>query len=418
MLTRLLWLSLWLLCCYAQFDFSKEFFGERDDKRYLVLLVHRLGLANRLRTIADWYAIARLSDRTLLVSWKPTEDCNVKFTDLYESGPPEFFLLAEPLPDGETGLRLIEEISVKHNVSHHILYDDQQMWAKPLTSFVLARDVVMSADQLVATQYDGILTLEDVPCQYYTYAHKAFLQALRPKQEYEDSVRQIFTTYFRDVNALPVGVHLRMHDPAQDWEIVPPRVGETEAQAFGVGAGVEEFVAVMRRIEAHFARLTPQREIATGVRFFVASNHLPSKTALLQHFPQAVSLTLAGEALRQDGGEGAFAQRSSFAGMEHAFLEFLLMARMALVVHTHSSTFALEAARQGDAAALGVWHGKHVLAYSPQASLPYCGQLQYAKAYMKNKRVVTIFEGTFDHRAVSVSLRFSMLIAHIYDVFC
>lgn len=57
------------------------------DKRYLVVRIHRLGLANRLRCIADWHQIAVRSDRHLLVSWAPTYDCNITFPGLFIAGP-------------------------------------------------------------------------------------------------------------------------------------------------------------------------------------------------------------------------------------------------------------------------------------------------------------------------------------------
>ena len=66
---------------------SKFFEGFSTDEKYIVLVIDRLGLANRLRILADWYHIAVLTNRILLVSWKPTLDCNAKFTDLFDAGP-------------------------------------------------------------------------------------------------------------------------------------------------------------------------------------------------------------------------------------------------------------------------------------------------------------------------------------------
>ena len=56
------------------------------NKRYIILRLHRLGLANRIRSMADWYQIAGQFERHLLVSWFPTPDCNVSFTDMIENG--------------------------------------------------------------------------------------------------------------------------------------------------------------------------------------------------------------------------------------------------------------------------------------------------------------------------------------------
>ena len=56
------------------------------NKRYIILRLHRLGLANRIRSMADWYQIVGQFERHLLVSWLPTPDCNVSFTDMFENG--------------------------------------------------------------------------------------------------------------------------------------------------------------------------------------------------------------------------------------------------------------------------------------------------------------------------------------------
>ena len=49
----------------------------KDENKYIVLQISRLGLGNRLRSIADWYQIAVISERHLLVSWVPTADCKL-----------------------------------------------------------------------------------------------------------------------------------------------------------------------------------------------------------------------------------------------------------------------------------------------------------------------------------------------------
>ena len=72
--------------------------GTDKRRRYLVLHLYNLGLANRLRTVADFYTIAVYSGRTLLLSWQPSFDCNTTFTDLFSSGPEHFKVLPTILP--------------------------------------------------------------------------------------------------------------------------------------------------------------------------------------------------------------------------------------------------------------------------------------------------------------------------------
>ena len=61
------------------------------DERFIIAKVSRLGLANRLRTLADWYNIAVAHNRTLLVNWIPAADCNIMLSELFDSGPKEKF---------------------------------------------------------------------------------------------------------------------------------------------------------------------------------------------------------------------------------------------------------------------------------------------------------------------------------------
>ena len=71
-----------------------------SDRKYLVVGLSALGLANRLRIMASFYAIAKSSNRDLIVLWNSaSSDCKASFTDLFayvpqsEPGPPILFLI-------------------------------------------------------------------------------------------------------------------------------------------------------------------------------------------------------------------------------------------------------------------------------------------------------------------------------------
>ena len=87
LLPLFLLLQLFALNSYAG-EGRGDFLGGFDDNtKYILIRLHRLGLANRLRAIADWYQIAVSSHRHLLVSWLPTYDCNATFIELFVDGP-------------------------------------------------------------------------------------------------------------------------------------------------------------------------------------------------------------------------------------------------------------------------------------------------------------------------------------------
>jgi hypothetical protein len=55
--------------------FSSEVF-DFSTKSYLVVPIYVLGLANRLRTMSSLYTIAKVTNRSLMVIWVPSSDCN------------------------------------------------------------------------------------------------------------------------------------------------------------------------------------------------------------------------------------------------------------------------------------------------------------------------------------------------------
>ena len=126
-------------------SYSALSFGDTTiNKRYIILLISRLGLANRLRSIADWHQIALLSDRSLLVGWQANADCNALFTDLFESVPKGIRVLPFQLPAGENEAKqLLSDMATTENLTS-ISINETNMWAVGKQSFVLDRKDVMS----------------------------------------------------------------------------------------------------------------------------------------------------------------------------------------------------------------------------------------------------------------------------------
>lgn len=114
------------------------------EERYIVLVLARHGLANRLRSAADWYHIAVISGRTLFLAWTPTNDCNASFTDLFESSPQKLKILPFLLPiDGFEAISFLEGIARAGNVTHLSL-TAENMWTDMQGSFVVERSSFMS----------------------------------------------------------------------------------------------------------------------------------------------------------------------------------------------------------------------------------------------------------------------------------
>eukprot|EP01036_Dinobryon_divergens_P029619 gene29619-38742_t len=125
------------------------------DERFVIAKVSRLGLANRLRTLADWYNIAVAHNRTLLVNWIPAADCNIMLSELFDSGPKEKFkILPEDFSDSALLKQSLETLSSERNISFLDL--DDGAYASKM-SFFLSKEFFQSTDsyQIILTSYDG-----------------------------------------------------------------------------------------------------------------------------------------------------------------------------------------------------------------------------------------------------------------------
>ena len=249
-----------------------------DDDRYIVLQIYRLGLANRLRAIADWYLIGSMSNRKLLVSWEATGECNAEFQYLFSSVPENFSILSFTLPHNLSESEyLVSSIAKSSGLSYFNL--DYQ---NDINFFLSEYDVIFSSVNVLFTTYDGLLTLKEMNCQYYMTQRSDFLASLRPNDYVDGVVTRIVDDYF--FNKLVIGVHVRMHDPNFDWEVVPP-IGERnsgKASSFGTGASLDYFIEVMTDLESNFLWNRSDGSSASSVLFFIASNNQTIKSTLVK----------------------------------------------------------------------------------------------------------------------------------------
>jgi hypothetical protein len=357
-------------------------FNVTSNDRYLVLVLARLGLANRLRAIADWHQIAVTSNRILHVSWHATNDCNAKFTDLFE-GVPETVKFSPPLlvPFDKEKFKIFIENTAKRENLTHLHLNRSNMFADQ-NYFMLSRDHFMSDVQILSTFYDGVVTFDQMKCQQYLALRSNFLRSLVPIKSARDIVSEIKNEHFRD--KLIIGVHYRSHDAVFDWEVVPPMSEGASATKFGVGATINDFARVMTGIKTAFT-ITHNNISTTSVRFFVASNSPEAKDQLLARFSEIISIS---------GGEY---NRNSRGGMLLALVEWLLLSESHLVLNTHGSTFAVEAAQVHQIPLVSVYQGN--LLYLNDATRPRCSHLFYLKE-SSNPNLMTYIEGTADKRGI------------------
>ena len=120
-------------------------------------------------------------------------------------------------------------------------------------------------------------------------------------------------------------------------------------------------------------RCEQDAEADSPVRFFVASNDQATKDYFIAHFPAAIAL--AGPT--SIGGERH--SRATPANIRFALIEWLLLARSTLILHTYGSSFAEEAAARHKVPLVGAWADVNVLHH--HTALPHCGFPQFMRAY-------------------------------------
>lgn len=336
-----------------------------------ILLLHfpRLGMVNRLRTMADWYRVAYGVNRTLLVVWDVTLDCNAGFHDLFNAST-NAFQVFDNYGEGASVTEISTFLSSR-GIQHEVLDPKSGIWVEGHSSFVLKYEAVSTGAQVLLTSCDGVITLEGVNCVDYAQQHSAFLASLVSHPLISKLVQDIYSQQFSD--HVMVGVHYRAHDSDQDWAVVPPLLGTVGFQDFEKGASVKDFLEHMNSIATKSAYISNTENAAPGieskldkpVRFFIASNSEAAKVELSSRFPSAIYL----------GGDH---RRDTTEGMKLALVEWLLLSKSALILHTYGSTFAEQAAQVHNCPVIGIWEGK--LLHHSSIQLPFCGNQQYAKA--------------------------------------
>jgi hypothetical protein len=375
--------------------------------KHIVLLISRLGLANRLRSMADWHQIAMESGRELIVSWEPTYDCNVAFHDLFQGAPKGLIVLDQPLAMGpgrlEDAIMAARTQAEEYGKSFKVLARGEDgssdLIQDGFDTFIVSRRAVFDETDVLFTNHDGLVALAGVPCQRYRQARSDFYTALKPVEDIGEYVDVLHAKYFR--GKVMVGVHIRHHDPRYDWSVVPPGGGtvdtdvdeeEEDVEAalnFGTGATPAMFQRAMRAIDAQFRSRfghpdlsTPRLqsgsveedgEVGSPVRFFIASNDQSTKDFFIEHFPAAVALSGAPTV------DESLHSRSLPESVRFAFVEWLLLSRASLILHTYGSSFAEEAAARNRVPLVGVWSGINILHHYD--ALPHCGYSQFMRAY-------------------------------------
>lgn len=359
-----------------------DYFEMNDQSQYIILVLKNYGLANRFRSMADWYQIALLTNRKLLVAWVPSVECNITISELIESCPPGLSFLPEEIKSFED----VEALAFASKMSIYSYRNESLLFSQNQEFFVFnPRHKALNNDiQIILTSYDGVISMENIPCTYYLTKRSEFYQALRPVVDAGNTVQTVMDTYFKDY--LPVAVHIRIHDEKYDWAVVPPLNGGTQAMKFGEGVTLDDFINAMKQIERKFEFPLLSKSL---VRFFIASNDLAAKQEILKYFPTAISIN----SNTPDQGS-----RNHPEGVYLAFIEWLIISKAQLIIHTYGSSFAIESSQVNQRPLLGLKESYAI--HYHNMYLPFCSHFLYAKAYSSSTETAEYTEGTTDNRKI------------------
>jgi hypothetical protein len=181
-----------------------------SSQRYLILHLERLGLANRLRSLADWYHIAGLSNRRLLLSWVPTAECNVTFDGLFEDGPSDFDVLSSPFPIGNFEAISAASILATHShLSFETLLTHDTLSRAEVNYFFdhSERFLLFQQIDVIFTNFDAPIVLPGTPCPAHLTMRSSFYSSLIPISEIRSTVKEIHSNYVQNNPSLSSPPH-------------------------------------------------------------------------------------------------------------------------------------------------------------------------------------------------------------------
>ena len=198
----------------------RELLGIDDDQATpLIASVHRLGLANRLRSLAAAHVFATDNNVDLVVRWKAERGCDCEAEDLFENPPWHAYKGNGSALDGL--LNMVNEtqssVVLKPSSGRPVLVirsSGRWRWSLPVT--------------LDATKYSAIIldprgqfAHHQIDCREFLHRKRAFYQRV---DDAAMRVAGLNDTLANLRNALAnkfvVGLHVRTYDPSSSFELL------------------------------------------------------------------------------------------------------------------------------------------------------------------------------------------------------
>lgn len=311
----------------------KNFLETDASRPVLIVPLHGLGLANRLRIASSAFSYALGVNAHVMYVWGSTEDCNVSFDEIFSStfpvisvntnvGNGNFDRFPQQLTDSAASACLELNLDLRQFSPTEFLIDE----GRPLSHVNIVRTF-------------GTHAPRSFSCGDYLHAKKLFYQQLTPSAQ----VQRIVDSVDLNKKGMLVGVHIRAFDATHDWPVVNPTIGSLNlthatnkdihmdtvynltSLTFPEASTIGAFAVGMLTLMAHFP----------NVRFLLTSNSAAAKVLIANAFEPGRVITVESEHT---------GIRHSAEGMVVAAAEFWLLGEAVLVLHSTASSFAREAA--------------------------------------------------------------------------
>ena len=200
----------------------RELLGVDDDQATpLIASVHRLGLANRLRSLAAAHVFATDANVELVVRWKAERGCDCEAEDLFRAAvafiqgqrlgprrPPEH-------GQRDPAVRSPETVVRKTRPRHSIFWTVALVFTRDTRRHKVCSAIILDPR--------GQFAHHQIDCREFLHRKRAFYQRV---DDAAMRVAGLNDTLVNLRNALQdkfvVGLHVRTYDPSFDWPVVPP----------------------------------------------------------------------------------------------------------------------------------------------------------------------------------------------------
>lgn len=324
-----------------------------------------LGLANRLRMLTGVLMIAQRYNMHVVAAWHRDGACNASFHSILSTTGDLSDLLtvidvASPcIPDNEYqgALVSIGRDYLEPNGASWLFYSPSRFLVDP--DHFYGHNVVFFFTRTVHA-------FTDSSCDDYLALKRWFYSCLEPGpvvrpllQHLESSHSKFMTSVATDT--ISIGVHLRIFEESFDWAMVAPRHEATEADLpiSSGGNGEKSPLVVRSTSHVHVVKKAETFDRAVSdpttrtirnavnnlrqlhgqkrVQVFVASNSVQAKEKLLHELGEENVLVLL-------PSDPLLSSRNSPYAVSLAVVEFFLLSKSSIIIHSHASSFAREAA--------------------------------------------------------------------------